>query len=297
MASHRLHQAGGLRFHDLRHSDTTWLVDDGVPPNMVQRVMGPERSSTTPDLYTRRTDNSSRILDALNDPTKYPTTSTRTAVRSPSTLRRDAMLREPARWRMRLHRRFGGAIGGQIPFAEPLRRRCIRRRPVDSRAARGQGTDGIDGELLLHRPVTSNGEDCRPVKVEASTIRGLPRGPTLTGVGPTGARCPCPRSARPRPGRCGVSAGPRGVPARGRNQRCRAHLPALTIARYRVEHPTQPALDATGVRVDGPLVLWRRFRLSADRARQHRWVGDGRGPGPDRQQRAVRGRRGRRGRR
>ena len=34
--------------------------------------MGPERSSTTPDLYTRRTDNSSRILDALNDPTKYP---------------------------------------------------------------------------------------------------------------------------------------------------------------------------------------------------------------------------------
>ena len=33
-----------------------------------------------------------------------------------------------------------------------------------------------------------------------------------------------------------------------------AHLPALTIARCRVEHPTQPALDATGVRVDGSLV-------------------------------------------
>jgi integrase len=62
------HQAGGLRFHDLRHSYATWLVDDGVPPNMVQRVMGHERSSTTLDLYTRRTDNSSRILDALNDP-------------------------------------------------------------------------------------------------------------------------------------------------------------------------------------------------------------------------------------
>ena len=52
------HQAGGLRFHDLRHSYATWLVDDGVPPNMVQRVMGHERSSTTLDLYTRRTDNS-----------------------------------------------------------------------------------------------------------------------------------------------------------------------------------------------------------------------------------------------
>ena len=61
-------QAGGLRFHDLRHSYATWLVDDGVPPNMVQRVMGHERSSTTLDLYTRRTDNSDRILRALEDP-------------------------------------------------------------------------------------------------------------------------------------------------------------------------------------------------------------------------------------
>ena len=61
------HQAGGLRYHDLRHSYATWLVDDGVPPNMVQRVMGHERSSTTLDLYTRRIDNSTRILEALDD--------------------------------------------------------------------------------------------------------------------------------------------------------------------------------------------------------------------------------------
>ncbi|PKB29689.1 tyrosine-type recombinase/integrase [Pseudonocardia alni] len=61
------HQSGGLRFHDLRHSYATWLVDDGVPPNMVQRVLGHERSSTTLDLYTRRTDNSERILQALDD--------------------------------------------------------------------------------------------------------------------------------------------------------------------------------------------------------------------------------------
>lgn len=56
-----------LRFHDLRHSYATWLVDDGVPVNMVQRVMGHERSSTTLDLYTRRTDDHGRILDALDD--------------------------------------------------------------------------------------------------------------------------------------------------------------------------------------------------------------------------------------
>jgi integrase len=58
---------GGLRFHDLRHSYATWLVDDGVPPNMVQRVMGHERASTTLDLYTRRTANTDRILAALSD--------------------------------------------------------------------------------------------------------------------------------------------------------------------------------------------------------------------------------------
>jgi integrase len=57
---------GGLRFHDLRHSYATWLVDDGVPINMVQKVMGHERSSTTLDLYTRRTDNHDRILQALD---------------------------------------------------------------------------------------------------------------------------------------------------------------------------------------------------------------------------------------
>lgn len=56
-----------LRFHDLRHSYATWLVDDGVPINMVQKVMGHERSSTTLDLYTRRTDNHDRILQAMDD--------------------------------------------------------------------------------------------------------------------------------------------------------------------------------------------------------------------------------------
>ena len=54
-----------LRFHDLRHSYATWLVDDGVPVNMVQRVLGHERAATTLDLYTRRSDGEDRILRAL----------------------------------------------------------------------------------------------------------------------------------------------------------------------------------------------------------------------------------------
>lgn len=35
---------------------------------MLQRVLGHEKSATTLDLYTRRTDNSDRIFQALTDP-------------------------------------------------------------------------------------------------------------------------------------------------------------------------------------------------------------------------------------
>jgi integrase len=59
------HATGALRFHDLRHSYATWLVDDEVPPNMVQRVMGHEHVSTTLQLYVRRTEHHDRIREAL----------------------------------------------------------------------------------------------------------------------------------------------------------------------------------------------------------------------------------------
>jgi Phage integrase family len=42
----------GLRFHDLRHSYATWLVSDGLPPNVVQRIMGHEDVTTTLGIYT-----------------------------------------------------------------------------------------------------------------------------------------------------------------------------------------------------------------------------------------------------
>ena len=50
------HAAGGLRYHDLRHSYATWLVSDGVPVNVVQRVMGHEQASTTLNRYTHAPD-------------------------------------------------------------------------------------------------------------------------------------------------------------------------------------------------------------------------------------------------
>ncbi|MFI7577414.1 tyrosine-type recombinase/integrase [Micromonospora sp. NPDC049497] len=60
---------GGMRFHDLRHAYATWLVTDGVPINLVQRVMGHEQASTTLDRYTHTpTDCAARILDAFTLP-------------------------------------------------------------------------------------------------------------------------------------------------------------------------------------------------------------------------------------
>lgn len=58
----------GLRFHDLRHSYATWLVSDGVPINVVQRVMGHENASTTLNLYTHTpSDYDSRIRSTFAD--------------------------------------------------------------------------------------------------------------------------------------------------------------------------------------------------------------------------------------
>ena len=51
VASIARHGTGGLRFHDLRHAYATWLVSDGVPINVVQRVMGHASASTTLNLY------------------------------------------------------------------------------------------------------------------------------------------------------------------------------------------------------------------------------------------------------
>jgi integrase len=41
-----------LRYHDLRHSYATWLVSDGVPINVVSRLMGHEQITTTLNRYT-----------------------------------------------------------------------------------------------------------------------------------------------------------------------------------------------------------------------------------------------------
>lgn len=58
--------AGGLRFHDLRHSYASWLITSGVPVPDVQRVMGHERPTTTLAIYTHvQNGMEDRVLGAL----------------------------------------------------------------------------------------------------------------------------------------------------------------------------------------------------------------------------------------
>lgn len=64
--------AGGLRFHDLRHSYATWLVSAGVPVNDVAEVLGHEQTSTTLDRYTHPSrDRETRVRSVFAD---YPLT-------------------------------------------------------------------------------------------------------------------------------------------------------------------------------------------------------------------------------
>lgn len=44
--------AGGLRFHDLRHSYASWLITSGVPIADAQKVMGHENPHTLLSIYT-----------------------------------------------------------------------------------------------------------------------------------------------------------------------------------------------------------------------------------------------------
>lgn len=58
----------GLRFHDLRHSHVSYLIDAGIDPERVSKRLGHARTSITLDQYTHLMDTDEEaILRALND--------------------------------------------------------------------------------------------------------------------------------------------------------------------------------------------------------------------------------------
>ena len=66
-----------FRFHDLRHSYATWLITDGVPVNVVQRVMGHANASTTLNRYTHAPADYADVVraafaDHVDDPLTFP---------------------------------------------------------------------------------------------------------------------------------------------------------------------------------------------------------------------------------
>ncbi|MET8307742.1 tyrosine-type recombinase/integrase [Micromonospora sp. NPDC005173] len=55
------------------HAYATWLVTDGVPINLVQRVMGHEQASTTLNRYTHTPDDyAARALEAFDGSAAAP---------------------------------------------------------------------------------------------------------------------------------------------------------------------------------------------------------------------------------
>lgn len=57
---------GGLRFHDLRHSNASWLITSGVPIADAQKVMGHESPQTLLGIYTHVQNGArDRIIGAL----------------------------------------------------------------------------------------------------------------------------------------------------------------------------------------------------------------------------------------
>jgi len=61
-----------LRFHDLRHTAASLMLNNGVPPIVVSRILGHAKPSTTMDIYGHLLSNmqgeAARIMDELVTP-------------------------------------------------------------------------------------------------------------------------------------------------------------------------------------------------------------------------------------
>jgi integrase len=71
-----LDQAGlpRIRFHDLRHSAASLMLNHGIPINVVSNILGHSKESVTLDIYahafTANQDDVARLMDELVSPVK-----------------------------------------------------------------------------------------------------------------------------------------------------------------------------------------------------------------------------------
>ncbi|WP_244200444.1 tyrosine-type recombinase/integrase [Micromonospora arborensis] len=147
---------GGLRFHDLRHSYITWLVTDGVPVNVVQRVVGHEKASTTLDRYTHTPEDYAdrvRLTFADNSLTFRPSPRPTDPEDTPSPGRERSPQRDDPR------RGETGVVEGSAPGGSS--RTTQRPRGVQPlRVCLFRGCEGSSyGQVCLSGPVTSSGAD------------------------------------------------------------------------------------------------------------------------------------------
>ncbi|MEU7779465.1 tyrosine-type recombinase/integrase [Micromonospora parva] len=147
---------GGLRFHDLRHSYITWLVTDGVPVNVVQRVVGHEKASTTLDRYTHTPEDYAdrvRLTFADDSLTFRPSPRPADPGGVPLPGRKRSRERDDPR------RGETGVVGGSAPGGSS--RTTQRSRGVQPlRVCLFRGCESSSyGQVCLSGPVTSSGAD------------------------------------------------------------------------------------------------------------------------------------------
>ncbi|MGC4862145.1 tyrosine-type recombinase/integrase [Micromonospora sp. DT41] len=147
---------GRLRFHDLRHSYITWLVTDGVPVNVVQRVVGHEKASTTLDRYTHTPEDYAdrvRLTFADDSLTFRPSPRPADPGDTPSPGRKRSRERDDPR------RGETGAVEGSAPGGVEPNHSAITGGAIAEGLSFPRCESSSCGQVCLSGPVTSSGVD------------------------------------------------------------------------------------------------------------------------------------------
>lgn len=94
----RLLEEAGLpkiRFHDLRHTAASLMLNNNIPPLVVSRMLGHSRPSTTMDIYAHlyhaSLDEAARLMDQLVTPIKVDLNPQKTEQKAANPIKRDSL--------------------------------------------------------------------------------------------------------------------------------------------------------------------------------------------------------------